>query len=340
MLYSGGGSATAWEPGATLMQLAYAERDRAVWLKAGHLGLGHRQLHILPPGSTTLAVRSFWNQKVKTPRLVAQRHFIDPLERYEKVVEALDRVRPDIAFTYGSYLEQLARFMRDRGLRPSMPRVWVYGADSISQHWRNLVEKEFGCLVFSSYLATEMGRIGYECERRSGHHLNIDLCAVRFVREDGTDAAPGEMGEVVVSNLVNRATVLLNYRLGDLAESSREDCSCGRTLPLMSRFHGRVSETLQMADGARLSSIVLLGGLDGELEGALKLQVFSPEAGRILWRIVPSRGLDRERFRLRLLARCRELLSGATVEVEYVEDIATTPAGKFRSVIHSTERAL
>ncbi len=257
--HSVGGGATAWDPGSALMELAYAERDRAVWLKVGRLGLGHRQLHILSSGSSTLTVRAFWDQQVKTPRLVAQRHFVDPLEPYEKVVEALDRVRPDIAFSYGSYLEQFTRFLR---------------------------------------------------------------------------------GEIVVSNLVNRATVLLNYRLGDLTESSREGCPCGRTLPLMRRFHGRVSETVQTADGVRLSSTVLLGEFAGEVESALKVQVFSPEARRILWRIVPARELDRERFRLRLLARCREVFTGAAVEVQYVEDIAATPAGKFRSVIHSTERGL
>jgi hypothetical protein len=108
----------------------------------------------------------------------------------------------------------------------------------------------------------------------------------------------------------------------------------------MRRFHGRVSETIRKANGTRLSSTVLLGEFAGEVENALKVQVVSPEAGRILWRIVPSLDLDRERFRLRLLARCREVFSDAAVEVEFVEEIATTPAGKFRSVIHSTERGL
>jgi hypothetical protein len=45
---------------------------------------------------------------------------------------------------------------------------------------------------------------------------------------------PRTSGEVVVSNLVNRETVLLNYRLGDVAASLPDRCPCGRSLPLLS----------------------------------------------------------------------------------------------------------
>lgn len=41
-----------------------------------------------------------------------------------------------------------------------------------------------------------------------------------------------QKGEMMISNPVNQGTVLLNYRLGDIATLSRQRCSCGRSLPL------------------------------------------------------------------------------------------------------------
>lgn len=340
-LHSGGGATTYWDQESSLARLAHAERERVVWLQAGHLGFGHRQLHILSPSASSLTARNFWDRKVKTPRFVAQRHFIDALQPYQTVVEALERIRPAIAFSYGSYLEHFAAFLRDRGLRPPMPKIWVYGADAMSTYWRDYVTREFGCAVFANYAATETGRIGFQCERRDGFHLNIDLCAVRIVKDDGSEAGPGEIGEVVVSNLLNRAMVLLNYRLEDLAEAAGESCPCGRSLPLLSSLHGRVSESVETADGTRLSATVLLGKFALELQNTLKVQVVSLEPGRITWRIVPSRTLDREQFQRRLLDRCREVFgTAAIVELEYLEDIPATPRGKFRSVIRSSEHTV
>ena len=45
---------------------------------------------------------------------------------------------------------------------------------------------------------------------------------------------------MVISNLVNRGAVLLNYRLGDVASLSTGKCSCGRILLMLSELEGRV----------------------------------------------------------------------------------------------------
>ena len=77
-----------------------------------------------------------------------------------------------------------------------------------------------------------------------------------------------------------------------------------------------------------------------ELENALKVQVISPEPGRITWKIVPSQTLDREQFQRRLLDRCREVFgAAAVVELQYTDDIPATPRGKYRSVIGAPEHA-
>ncbi len=116
---------------------------------------------------------------------------------------------------------------------------------------RSSIQDELGIEVLSSYNAIETPGVGLECEAHRGYHLNVDLCPVRLVDPRRRAAPPGESGEVVISNLVNRGTILLNYRLGDLAADlpgpalAGGRCRCCRSCRL-----GRTA-WLDLGEGAR-----------------------------------------------------------------------------------------
>jgi phenylacetate-CoA ligase len=335
VLKSARGGAMTWTARTARRGLAIAERERAVWLPLSGRRLGCKQLHILSPASSTLEIRAFWDRLVVTPAWVSRKFFADPFRSYEEIIATLNEVRPDIAFSFGSYVEHFFRFLADSGISPALPRAWYYGADALSPHWRNLIKEKFGVEVYSNYAATETGRIGFECERRSGYHLNIDFTAVRLVDEQGEDVPAGEVGEVIVSNLHNTATVLLNYRLGDLAEMSTQDCPCGRNLPLLRELHGRALESIQLADGRRITSGAFWMRFRDILCDVRKVQIVARGQGRMCWRIVPGRGTERQTFEKQLLEHSARVF-GAQLEatVEFVDDIPTAPSGKFEAVKH------
>jgi phenylacetate-CoA ligase len=144
----------------------------------------------------------------------------------------------------------------------------------------------------------------------------------------------GEVGDVVVSNLVNRATVLLNYRVGDRAVADPRPCPCGRSLPLLARLEGRRGETIDAAGGLGLSQLGLEFAFWAELQHTLLYQVARSAPDAFTWRIVPMAGADRDALRATLAARCRELFGeGVRAEVEFVEDVARTANGKVRRVL-------
>jgi phenylacetate-CoA ligase len=339
VLRSSKGASTNWTSKAIWRGLAIAERERAVWLPLAGRRLGCKQLHLLAPGSSTMSVRSFWDQQAATPRWISQKHYADPFLPYEEIVRILDDLKPDVVFSYGSYIEHFFRFLIDAGASPCLPRVWYYGADTLSRQWRGVVEHRFGVKVYSSYATTETGRIGFDCERWNGFHLNTDFVALRLVDESGSDVPAGQVGEVVVSNLHNTATVLLNYRLGDLGEMSGESCSCGRNLPVLRELHGRVSQSIQLADGRSVTSGVFIGNFRNQLSAVRKAQALSAGPGRICWRIVPGRSDDLAVLEREVLARCREVFGSALqATVEFVDDIPTAPGGKYEAVLHDTSR--
>jgi phenylacetate-CoA ligase len=349
-----------WDRRHLLRAMAIADRDRAVIAKLASEGrarttvrelvggspvsrvLGrfigdpaeHQRLSIFLDGAINLRIRALWSDHTLIPARPAHHHFLEPELPLHTVVERMNEIRPRIVFSLGSYADHFFRFLSQTGVRVALPRVWVYTSDHMSAQARELAERDFGCAVYSVYSATEASRLGIQCERRRGFHLNADLYAVRVVDGDGADVEPGAAGEVVVSNLHNRALVLLNYRLGDIGVLDPEPCPCGISLPVLGRLEGRPSELMRLPDGREIPSITLERMFEAELRAVLKVQLEQRDGGPILWRIVPFEGADRDELRGRLLERAEAILGTPTsISVEFVDDIPRSPAGKFPRVV-------
>lgn len=316
-----------------LQTLAISERDRAVLNSLLGKGWGQRQLFFLPKGSATLAVRAFWDRATILPPKFVDRHFFPPAAPLKEALDAINTIQPQVIFSYGSYADIFARWLANRGLPFHPPRVWMYGADMLSPFARDLLEQRLGCIVYTTYQASETGKIGFQCERREGFHLNVDSVAVRIVNESGRDVPPGQSGEVVVSNLLNRAMVLLNQRLGDRAAFGTAPCPCGRFLPILQSLEGRVSEAIELADGRTMSACVLETLFKRELDEVLATQLMQPARGVIHWRIAPLPGVDSEKLRAQIMAKVQSILGPATqFTIEFVEKIPTGPGGKMLRV--------
>jgi phenylacetate-CoA ligase len=320
-----------WDAPSQLAKLAIAERDRAVVVRTLGRSWGLSHLYVLPEASVSLDLRSWWNARILTPRGLAERNVIPAERPFAEVADRIDEVRPDVVYSYGSFADRFFRYLNGSGRGLDAPGVWVYGGDMLPPDGRELIERGFHVPVLSTYQTVETGRLGFECEARSGFHLNVDLCAVRIVDDEGRDVEPGAAGEVVVSNLFNRATVLLNYRLGDRAVLATGPCPCGRSLPRLESLEGRVSEVVRLADGREVSSMILRNMVKDELAFALQCQVVQPQPERIVWRVVPLPGQGTEEARRALLDRTRRLV-GPDVEVEFVDEIAVTAGGKHLAV--------
>jgi phenylacetate-CoA ligase len=128
----------------------------------------------------------------------------------------------------------------------------MYVGETLPVGRREWIERQFGARVMSRYCAVEAFKIGYFCDEGTGFHLHDDLCHVRVLSADHTDARPGEAGEIVISNLVNYATVLLNYPMGDIAALPDRSCPCGRTHRLMTELQGRREDMLPLPNGEHL----------------------------------------------------------------------------------------
>jgi phenylacetate-CoA ligase len=196
---------------------------------------------------------------------------------------------------------------------------------------RELIENKFGIRVFSRYNAVESFRIGFSCERQHGFHLREDLCCLRIVDTRGNQVKDGEPGEVVLTNLVNRGTVLINYRIGDLGAITHEPCPCGRTLPMLARLEGRSEDIIYLADG-RMVHPRTVWSVFKERNDVLRYQLIQHQPDKFELRIVPAGSQARDAVVNSILEDLEKLLGPVEITTSCLEEL---PMGgrKFRPVI-------
>ena len=240
----------------------------------------------------------------------------------------------DIVRSYGSYLGRLFTHIQETGAPFHRPAAIVFASDALPERARRLIQDEFGLQVFGLYQAIEGFKIGFECEAHRGYHINIDHYVLRVVNADGQDVPVGETGEVLLSNLVNRGTVLLNFRLNDMVRwLPPEPCPCGRTLPMLDYVQGRAQEWVRLPDGTLLHPQLLSATLLtlGDVQRYQAVQL-APDHFEV--RLVANPGIDEAA----VAERAQRLLSdkigrGVQFSVRFVDELEITAAGKTRAVI-------
>jgi len=324
-----------FDPAALFQARAAGLRKRQVVVRLlGKTG-SYRELAVAREGGTWPVIRDFYRDHSWTPRRFdLNRASISPADPFAKNIEMINAFRPDVIVGFGAYIGAIFRFATENDVEIFPPRLVQYGGDTLQPPERRLLEEDYGIVVLSAFQACEALNIAFQCEERRGFHISLDQVAVRVVDSEGHDVEPGVSGNLVISNLTNRATVLLNYQLGDRVTLARELCRCGRTLPLIETLDGR-SEDLILRPGGELAheSVILSQLYDAP--GLILLQLEQLALQEFVLRVVSRRDVEwaeTERYLDRTL--CAVLGAGEEVSltIERVDDIPLEPSGKFKAI--------
>lgn len=244
---------------------------------------------------------------------------------------------------YSSSLYLLARAFEERGLANPGVRSILATGDTLFPPYREKIEEVFGVPVVDYYGAGGEGiHLASQCERAERYHLHLED-AIFEILKDGRPAEPGEMGEVVITQLHNRAMPLVRYATQDVALAGDDAaCSCGRHLPLIDGIQGRVPDIVTAPDGTALV-VHYFTILFEHLDGIGQFQVVQDEPDALRVRLVitdPDLVTANEQSIRRQIG---EVTNGSLdVTFEYPDDIPLAPSGKRRLVVsqvHPPERS-
>ncbi|HEX9896220.1 MAG TPA: AMP-binding protein [Dehalococcoidales bacterium] len=133
-------------------------------------------------------------------------------------------------------------FHRDFALK----KAWFTG-EMLSPSVRKDLENNYAINTSQAYAVTEPGgAIAYECEQKSGMHMMDEYFVEIIDPQTGKQLNPGEIGEIVVTPLHNKAWGLIRFGTGDLSSYTTEPCPCGRTAHRLTGILGRTGDAIKV----------------------------------------------------------------------------------------------
>lgn len=249
----------------------------------------------------------------------------------------LTRIRPRLLEGYVGALVEFADFLDGRGLSIPAPLAVATTAAPLTAPVRHRLEHTFGAPVRDEYRSSEFGWMAGECDRSDGLHVFSDVRRIEVLDANGDPAAPGEVGDLVITDLRNRVFPLIRYRTGDRGILRVEQCACGRTLPLMEPPQGRTIDMIRLPSGTVLAHRVT--ALFGEHPESVRLFQFHQLADHSLTvRVVPGDAADARSLIEKTVDTLRERIHHEVpVRIEYVDALPYT-GGKTKYIISDVAR--
>lgn len=124
-------------------------------------------------------------------------------------------------------------------------RVAHAGMEAGGAEIRIMVEEKYGFTARDAYGTAEVGSIAYECNEKSGMHIQEEMIVEIVDPATGKQLVPGEVGQVVVTPFDNTYP-LIRLGTGDLSTLIDEPCPCGRTSLKLPKIMGRIGEGVRV----------------------------------------------------------------------------------------------
>ncbi len=315
--------------------------DSECWRQAvklrGYGWAGHR------PGTKTFY---YWaavsgappGLKIRIDRALRREVFVDSMRQDEAsrqaALAAFRRMRPEVVICYTQSCAQFARWILDRGLRDWHDVRVICGAEGVLPADRAVLAKAFGPDIYETYGSRETMLIAAECEAHAGMHLSEENLQVEILKGD-RPAAPGEAGDVVITDLHNLGMPMIRYVNGDVAIPAGDArCACGRGLLRLERVDGRRADTMHDRDGNVVPGIVFhVLFSDARQEIVSQFQAIQSENGAVRLKVVRGRDFNEDAFES-VTRRFASYLRGLPFSVEFHDSIEPHyKSGKLKTIV-------
>lgn len=245
----------------------------------------------------------------------------------------LQETRPPVLYGYPSAMAELGQFILDENLPRLRFDTIISTAERLTEERRSFLSETFGGgEVFNLYCTREYGCVGFECREHHGLHIDVGSIYVEIVK-DGEVLPPSEVGEIVITDLLNRGMPMIRNRTADMGSMAAEPCSCGSPLPRLLSLDGRSTDVIRTPDGSTIAGLMLTDAFS-ELKNIRQAQFVQNELSALDVHLVVTEDFG-EQDAQAALKELRELV-GEQIELRLkkVPQIERNPrSGKYPEVI-------
>lgn len=257
-------------------------------------------------------------------------------QNMDEFLVMMKRHRPDVVIAYPNMLAALAQRAQETNMQTPVAKVLV-GAEPLHDWQRLLFRSVFSAETFEQYGSREIGTVASECYQHCGMHIFEPSYVFEVLDQLGNPVPNGQMGELVVTDLFNRAMPLVRYRTGDMVTLCVGDCKCGCTWRRITEIGGRVVDMILRPDGSKVEGLVVVSMLR-QSGVRVKVQVVQITPESFIVRHLQTDTID-EDLRHNFTARLSEALRAPLqIVFEPVAQLPYDPSGKYRYVISQCNR--
>ena len=222
--------------------------------------------------------------------------------------------------TYPTILQLIMDHCKEKNVALHPKRIISFG-ELLIKDMKAKMEKHFQTRIYNVYGTIETNFVAWECEKREGMHINMDSCALEIINKNQKG-----VGELILTNLVNKTMPIIRYEIGDLGKLKSEGCSCGRGLKMLKDLQGRQGDIIKTEKGS-IPPISIRPTLYN-VKGIKQYQLIQESKNKINVKIVKEKGFEKEN----LINELRNLLGNVKITIQEVNHIKTR-TGKHKSII-------
>jgi len=274
----------------------------------------------------------------RTDAFIMRREFIPAYEMDTQLIshmfETIKKHKPYLIDGYAESFNFLAHYVLKNNLSDVKVPAMMSSAQTLNEDTRKIIEQAFQTKLYDKYGSREFSGIAYECRHGEGYHIMAESYIVEVVK-DGKPVQPGELGEIVITDLNNYSTPLIRYRIGDMGilHNQSHKCTCGRYLPMIAKIEGRVQSMVQCLNGKYLPG-TFFSHIFKEYHFAIRqYQIIQHKLDQIEIKIVPESQYDKYVEDELIKDLGHYVGSSMKIEVTKTKNIPLTKTGKRLSVI-------
>lgn len=251
-------------------------------------------------------------------------------------VHEINKFAPTHWIVYPSSAAGLASFVLEKQLKVIPPKVIFTNAEPLLDYQRKIMEQAFQCPIRETYGMAEIAAAASECEC-GNLHLFPDVGILENLDfKTNLPVVEGQLGEFVCTGLLNQDMPFIRYRIGDSGKvSNQKQCKCGREMPILTQIEGRTDDMIITPDGKRIGRMDPIFKADINIKES---QIIQEALDFIRVKVVPTDSFNNEDVQVIIQRVHHRLGESMRIEVELVDEIPRTKAGKFKAVISNLKQ--
>ena len=254
-------------------------------------------------------------------------------QNIEEFVAKIRNFHPKLVDGYAESLNFLARYIQMGNVAGFSPVAVVSSAQALPIQTRQIIEKGMNTNVFDKYGSREFSGIAYECAAHAGHHV-VEECYIVELLVGNRVAEPGEVGEIVVTDLHNLATPMIRYRIGDLATAidNSTNCQCGLQHVRIGEIEGRTQAIVHCANGTWMPGTFFMHFFKDYYSVIEQIQIFQERKDSFTLKVIKGKEFSEEVFK-KILIDLQSYVGQTQIDLEYVDEIPLVRTGKRSPVV-------